>query len=71
MTEHVTMPDGTEQDLVAHLGDTHHKGTRGLTDAFLNKMHRSLHLEEGSGTPPEHQHPDIRPDSDEEPQPAG
>lgn len=70
MTEHVTMQDGTEQDLIAHLGDTHHKGTRGFTDKFLVKMHRSLHLQEGTENPPEHQHPDIKAEEEEESQSA-
>jgi len=71
VTEHVTMQDGTEQELLAHLSETHHKGTRGLTDTFLAKMHRSLHLQEGAQTQPEHEHPDITAEEPEEdPQPA-
>lgn len=69
MTAQVTLQDGTAQDLTAHLGDTHHKGTRGLTDGFLDRMHRSLHLE--SDAPPEHDHPDIQAEApDEESAPA-
>lgn len=74
MTEQVTMQDGTKQDLIAHLDETHHKGTKGFTDAFLNAMHRSLHLQE-SDSPPEHDHPDIKAEAEEaeaeESQPAG
>lgn len=64
MTAHVTMQDGTEQELVGHLRDTHHKGTRGFTEEYLRNLHVTLHQRDRSEAEPEHRHPGYdEPDS--------
>lgn len=55
VTTNVTMADGTEQPLTDHLRDAHQKGTRGLTEEFLGRMHETLHQPDRE-TPPEHDH---------------
>jgi hypothetical protein len=54
---HVTMEDGTEHPLLDHLRDWHQKGTRGYTEEYLARLHRTLHQRDHSPEP-EHTHPD-------------
>ena len=56
MATQVTMEDGTELPLLDHLRDAHQKGTQGLTEEFLHKLHRTLHQPK-RGSEPEHEHP--------------
>ena len=51
------MEDGTELSLLDHLRDGHHKGTRGLTEEYLGKLHRTLHQRNGeNGAEVSHRH---------------
>jgi hypothetical protein len=54
----VTMPDGTETDLIEHLQLVHLKGTRGFTEEYLATLHDSLHQRKRDPLP-EHDHPLI------------
>ena len=56
MSEQITMADGIEADLIEHLRQVHQKGTRGFTEAYLARLHGSLH-QRGS----EHTHPELEP----------
>lgn len=52
----VILEDGSQQPLLDHLREVHHKGTNGLTEEYLGSMHRTLHgksREEGEHTHPE------------------
>jgi hypothetical protein len=60
MTTVITMQDGTEMTLDEHLGSDHRKGTRGFTDAFLERMHTQLHDHKHEA--PEHAHADLIPE---------
>lgn len=57
MTQQVTMDDGTERELVGHLRDEHHKGTRGLTEAYLSNLHHALHQRTREDAERVHSHP--------------
>jgi hypothetical protein len=54
----VTMPDGTETDLIEHLQLVHQKGTRGFTEEYLATLHVNLH-QRSRDSLPEHDHPVI------------
>jgi hypothetical protein len=54
----VTMPDGTETDLIEHLQLVHLKGTRGFTEEYLATLHVNLHRRKRDPLP-EHDHPVI------------
>lgn len=58
MSTQVTMPDGTETDLVEHLRLEHQKGTRGFTDEYLASLHDNLHQRKRDPLP-EHDHPEA------------
>lgn len=49
------MDDGSEEDLIEHLNQVHRKGTRGLTEDYLARLHVTLHQGERP-VPPEHSH---------------
>ena len=52
------MDDGTRLSLLDHLRDGHRKGTRGLTEEYLGKLHRTLHQRNGeNGAEVSHRHP--------------
>jgi hypothetical protein len=53
----VTNSDGTEADLIEHLGHVHQKGTKGYTDEYLKSLHTLLHQRKRDPLP-EHSHPD-------------
>lgn len=57
MTRQVTMEDGTEEELLGHLRDAHHKGTRGLTEAYLSNLHLALHQRKREDSERVHSHP--------------
>lgn len=54
------MEDGTEQELLGHLREAHHKGTRGLTEKYLSNLHRGLHQRTPEDAEPVHSHPEIQ-----------
>lgn len=58
MSTHVTMPDGTETDLIEHLRLEHQKGTKGFTEEYLATLHEALHQRRREPVP-EHDHPLI------------
>lgn len=58
MTQQVHMEDGTELSLLDHLRDGHHKGTRGFTEQYLRKLHRTLHQRGREDAESAHSHPD-------------
>jgi hypothetical protein len=58
LSTQVTNEDGTSADLAEHLSSEHRKGTRGLTDEYLARLHDALH--HGKRDPqPTHGHPVI------------
>jgi hypothetical protein len=59
----VTNEDGTEADLIDHLGSVHQKGTKGFTNEYLKNLHKLLH-QRTRGPLPEHTHPDEEAESD-------
>jgi hypothetical protein len=52
----VSNEDGTEADLIEHLGSMHQKGTKGYTDEYLASLHHTLHQRKREPQP-EHAHP--------------
>ena len=57
MSTQVTNEDGSEADLIEHLGIMHQKGTKGFTDDYLASLHKTLHQRRRDPLP-EHTHPD-------------
>ena len=43
VTTQVTNDDGSEVNLVEHLSHVHQKGTKGFTDEYLARLHKTLH----------------------------
>jgi hypothetical protein len=62
----VTNEDGSEADLIDHLGSAHQKGTKGFTDEYLAGLHKTLHQPRREELP-EHTHPEDDPDASGEP----
>ena len=56
MSTQVTNEDGTESDLIEHLGHMHQKGTKGYTNEYLASLHITLHQRKHDPLP-EHTHP--------------
>jgi hypothetical protein len=54
--------DGSEADLIEHLGQIHQKGTKGLTDEYLANLHHTLH-QRNRDPLPNHTHPGDEPDA--------
>jgi hypothetical protein len=52
----VTNDDGSEADLIDHLGSVHQKGTKGFTGEYLASLHKTLHQSRREPQP-EHTHP--------------
>jgi hypothetical protein len=67
MTAQVVLQDGSEQPLLDHLTTAHRKGTKGLSEEFLDDLHLRLHQRNGSEL--EHVHPGTAEPA--EPEPAG
>lgn len=63
MSTQITNEDGSEADLIDHLGSVHQKGTQGFTDDYLASLHKTLH-QRRRDPEPEHSHPDHDPDDD-------
>ena len=68
MSTQVINDDGSEADIIEHLGIMHQKGTKGFTADYLAKLHKTLHQRRRDPLP-EHTHPgdenqDQDPDSD-------
>ncbi len=57
MTTQVTNEDGSEVNLVEHLSHVHQKGTKGFTDEYLARLHKTLHQRKHDQLP-EHSHPE-------------
>jgi hypothetical protein len=58
--------DGSEADIIEHLGIMHQKGTKGFTEDYLARLHKTLHQRRRDPLP-EHTHPGDEhqdPDSD-------
>lgn len=53
----VNLEDGSQQPLLDHLREVHHKGTNGLSEEYLGSMHRALHGK--SAEELEHSHPET------------
>lgn len=66
MSTQVTNEDGSEADLIDHLGSMHQKGTKGFTDDYLASLHKTLHQRRREPLP-EHTHPEDGPDASGEP----
>ena len=66
MSTQVTNEDGSEADLIDHLGSVHQKGTKGFTDDYLASLHKTLHQRRREPLP-EHTHPEDDPDASGEP----
>ena len=60
MTTQVTNDDGSEVNLVEHLSHVHQKGTKGFTDEYLARLHKTLHQRKNDPLP-EHSHPEDEP----------
>ena len=60
MTTQVTNEDGSEVNLVEHLSHVHQKGTKGFTDEYLARLHKTLHQRKHDLLP-EHSHPEDEP----------
>ena len=56
----VTNEDGTAADLIEHLTHVHQKGTKGYTEEYLARLHRTLHQRKRDPLP-EHTHPGEEP----------
>jgi hypothetical protein len=56
LSTQITMPDGTETDLINHLRLAHQKGTRGFTEQYLITLHDQLHQRKREPQPG-HDHP--------------
>jgi hypothetical protein len=70
MTAQVVLQDGSEQPLLDHLTKAHGKGTKGLSEEFLDNLHLRLHQRNGSDL--EHVHPETGdPAEPAEPEPIG
>ena len=61
MSTQITNEDGSEADLIDHLGSVHQKGTKGFTDDYLASLHKTLHQRRRDPLP-EHTHPEDDPD---------
>jgi hypothetical protein len=59
----VTNEDGSEADLIDHLGSEHQKGTKGFTADYLASLHETLHQRRRDPLP-EHSHPGDDPEDD-------
>jgi hypothetical protein len=57
VTTQVTNEDGSEVNLVEHLSHVHQKGTKGFTDEYLARLHKTLHQRKHDPLP-EHFHPE-------------
>ncbi len=66
MSTQVTNEDGSEADIIEHLGVMHNKGTKGFTDDYLASLHKTLHQRRREPQP-EHTHPEDDPDASGEP----
>lgn len=62
MSTQVTNEDGSEADIIEHLGIMHQKGTNGFTDDYLASLHKLLHQRKREPQP-EHTHPEDDPDA--------
>ena len=62
MSTQVTNEDGSEADIIEHLGIMHQKGTKGFTDDYLAGLHKMLHQRKREPAP-EHTHPEDDPDA--------
>jgi hypothetical protein len=60
VTTRVTNEDGSEVNLVEHLSHVHQKGTKGFTDEYLARLHKTLHQRKHEPLP-EHCHPEDEP----------
>jgi hypothetical protein len=60
VTTQVTNEDGSEVNLVEHLSHVHQKGTRGFTDEYLARLHKTLHQRKHDALP-EHSHSEDEP----------
>ena len=69
MSTQITNADGTETDLIEHLGDMHQKGTKGFTDEYLASLHNTLHQRKRDPLP-EHSHPEPAPSEPASSEPA-
>ena len=58
MSTHVTNEDGTDTDLIEHLGHVHQKGTKGLSEDYLANLHHTLHQRKRE-VQLEHSHPGV------------
>ena len=62
MSTQVTNEDGSEADIIEHLGIMHKKGTKGFTGEYLASLHKTLH-QRRRDPEPEHTHPEDDPDA--------
>jgi hypothetical protein len=60
VTTQVTNEDGSEVNLVEHLSHVHQKGTKGFTDEYLARLHKTLHQRKHDPSP-EHSHQEDEP----------
>jgi hypothetical protein len=66
----VTNEDGSEADIIEHLGIMHQKGTKGFTDDYLANLHKTLHQRKREPLP-EHTHPEDEEEPFDPGEPAG
>jgi hypothetical protein len=62
----VTNEDGSDADLLEHLGNVHQKGTNGLSEDYLANLHHTLHQRRREPLL-EHTHPGYDPVEPAEP----